>query len=187
MGLIFDEKYFTDTGYPSYKNFPHFRARAGWIEDNLTGSILEIGCAAGYLIDELDFLGIIIEGIDKSPYIVGQAPVSIADRVTLGDIADLSVLFPSQFDWIVSWNVLDCLIDDVNAQQVCNQLNSLGKNQLHVIATDGDHFIAQGYFIQNYAYWRNLLPNAHLIEEMGFVHSSLAFSKVPLSYGRVSL
>lgn len=185
--LSFDEAYFNGNGYGKYQKYPHFKERARWVKDNLTGSILECGCAAGYLIDELDFLGIFIEGIDKSPYIVGNAPVSIADRITIGDIGDLSTLFPSQFDWIISWNVLDCLIDDMNAQQICNQLNTLGKNQLHVLATDGDHFKQQGYFIQNYAYWRNLLPNAHLIEEMGTVNSSLSFSQVPLSFERVSL
>lgn len=186
MPLIFDEKYFTETGYSPYKNSPHFRERARWIEQNLSGTILEVGCAAGYLIDELDFLGITIEGLDKSSYIVGIAPTSIADRITIGDIANLSTFYSSQFEWIISWNVLDCLDSDSHAQQVCSQLNALGKNQLHVIATDGDHFKQQGYFIQNYAYWRNLLPNATIIEEMGRVNSSLSLSKVPLSFGRVS-
>lgn len=186
MPINFDEKYFTETGYSPYRNAPHFQERARWIQENLAGTILEVGCASGYLIDELDFWGIIIEGIDKSPYIVGRAPVSIADRITIGDIADLSTFYSAQFDWIISWNVLDCLDSAAHAEQVCVQLNALSKNQFHVIATDGDHFIQQGYFIQDYAYWRNLLPNAHLIEEMGKVNSTVSFSEVPLSFGRVS-
>lgn len=184
MVLDFDESYFNGgDGYSAYKNYPHFKDRALWVQNNLSGTILEVGCAAGFLIYELDLLGIEIFGIDISSYIISQAPSSIKDRISLLDIIDLTLNSPV-FDWIISWNVLDCLDSDNYARFVAQALNASAKNQLHIIQTDGDEdYIKQGYFIRDYHYWRNLLPFASIVEEMGIVHSSFGFSKIPLSYG----
>lgn len=164
----------------NYQNFPHFKDRAVWIKDNLSGSILEIGCAFGFLIYELNKLGVTAYGLDQSSYALSQAPSEIIDQLALGLIKDLN----TNYDWIISWNVLDCLKDESDALQVAQILTTYATNQLHIIQTDGEEdYTKQGYFIREYDYWRTLLPDAHIIEEMGFVHSSLSFSKIPLSFG----
>jgi len=183
MSLKFDESYFTtnENGMRKYKNFPHFKDRALWIKDNLSGGILEIGCAYGFLIEELNKLGIMIGGIDISEYAISQANTSIKDQVK---VSSASVII-NYYDWIISWNVLDCLQSDEHAFQIAQSLNSHAKNQLHILCMSGKDYIKQGYFVRDYSYWRKLLPNAHLIcYKCGTNYSDL-FSKVPLS-GKVS-
>lgn len=184
LSLNFDEDYFTSKGMSNYRNYPHFRDRAIWIKNNLSGSILEIGCAFGFFIAELKKLGIIAYGIDSSTYALSQVPLEIVTQVSLLDILDLE----THYDWIISWNVLDCLQSEAHALQRAQILKTYANNQLHVIQTDGsEDYTKQGYFIRDYDYWRILLPNASIIEQMGFVHSSFNFSKIPLSFGSVSL
>lgn len=186
--LTFDDDYFNNKGYSSYQNFPHFAQRAQWISQNLSGSILEIGCAHGYLMTELKALGVIIQGVDRSSYVESQKESGVAGNITIADIKDM-VLTKDQYDWIISWNVLDCLSDDVSAQETANVLNGGSINQLHIISMSGDHFIAQGYFIRDYNYWRALLPDAVLIryeDKRVYNPAGKSLSKIPLCWGLVS-
>lgn len=183
--LTFDEDYFINgIGYRNYSNYPHFKQRAEWIRDNLSGSILEVGCAAGYLIFEAYKLGIAISGIDKSKYIVDQSPSEIVSQIVLGDVVNIDSEL--HFDWIISWNLLDCLDDDIHAENVADVLNSIGSNQLHVLCMSGQKYADEGYLIRDYVYWHGLLPEAHLVSfENKKVYNS-SFSKIPLCWGQVT-
>lgn len=187
--MIFDEKYFKGDGYGDYINYPHFHQRAQWILQNLSGDILEIGCAHGYLMKELQTLGVIIDGVDKSSYVDSKSVVEVKGNILIADIKDV-FLATNQYDWIISWNVLDCL-DDVSAQEIADILNSGGVNQLHVVlmSEKNNDYTKQGYFIRDYDYWRGLLPNAILVRyEDGKVFNPTGenFSKIPLCWGEVS-
>ena len=161
--MIFDEEYFSSVGYTKYRNFPHFRERAKWIKANLVGSILEVGCAYGYLLYELHKIGVTAVGVDISSYVGTQLLPEISDRVLITDIAD--VVIEEKYDWIVSWNVLDCLDDDQHAIQVAGVLNKGSVDQLHIIqmCERENNYTDQGYFIRDYNYWRSLLPSAYLV------------------------
>lgn len=159
----FDEDYFKGGHYHLYQNYAHFRERATWTANNLSGSILEVGCAYGYLILELDKLGISISGVDLSSYAVGNADKSITSRIVIGDIADQKYS-SNNFDWIISWNTLECLRDDQHAEAVASVLNNAAKSQLHIISMVGNSnsasYLLNGYFMRSLEYWRKLLPDA---------------------------
>lgn len=160
--LTFDESYFTtkEEGMKDYQNFSHFKERAFWVRDNLSGTILEVGCAFGFLVYELGKLGVESWGLEQSSYALSQSPPENAGKLTLGDIVDLK----TSYDWIISWNVLDCLPDDSHASLVAQALNTYAKNQLHVICMSGQQYTDQGYFIRDYDYWRFLFPDAYLVD-----------------------
>lgn len=190
MAIIFDETYFNgDQGYKEYKKYIHFTERALWVSNNLTGKILEIGSAYGYLLEELFNIDdkIDIAGIDISSYAVSQAHSSIASKITTVDIKDITT---SGYDWVISWNVLDCLDDETHASQVAEKLNAIGVNQYHVLSMSGERYTKQGYFIRDYSYWRNLLPNASLVDyETGIVYTpdgKMEKAQVPLCWDKVS-
>ena len=188
--MDFDATYFNgESGYKQYQNYPHFVARALWVSNNLQGKILELGSAYGYLLEELFNIdeSIYIRGVDKSAFAKSQADLSIKDKIYTVDIANADI--QTQYDWIISWNVLDCLDSKAHAIVVANTLNSTRANQLHVLSMEGDKYRELGYFIHDYTYWRSLLPNAILIcAECNKVYNptEFKFSQIPLHSGKVT-
>ncbi len=190
MPIIFNEKYFNEDGYGGYKNYPHFALRADWINKNLTGNILEIGSAFGFLIEELSLLNIEIEGIEKSEYAVSQNNSSIKNKITTKDVVN-HIFLTDEYDWIISWNTLDCLDDETHAENVASTLNKGTKNQLHIISMhenpNSPSYIRDGYFMKSSKYWCNLFPNAILVcSECRKVYNptSFDFSKIPLHFNK---
>ena len=51
--------------------------------------VLEIGCAKGFLVEDLREQGVDAWGIDISPYAIGEAPEGVAPYVSVGDVYDL--------------------------------------------------------------------------------------------------
>lgn len=183
--MNFDEEYFNTIGYKNYRNYPHFRQRAEWIKNNLSGGILEIGCAYGFLIEELNKLGIMIGGIDISEYAISQASILLKDQVK---VSSASVII-NYYDWIISWNVLDCLDSESHAKEVADVMNAASNNQLHIISMIDlkEKYTNLGYFIRDAAFWKILLPNAVLVDcESGAVYNPTAFkfSQIPLHTGK---
>lgn len=162
MSIEFDEAYYTETGYSQYQDYPHFAKRAEWISENLSGNILEVGCGYGYLLHHLSLLGKENFGIDSSAYAEGQADTNVKARFEKIDIKDYSVA--TKFDWCVSWNVLDCLIDETDALAITTKIKTFATNQLHIICMSGQRYTDQGYFIKDYTYWRTLLPDTYLVD-----------------------
>ncbi len=189
MPITFNEEFFNgDIGYQEYKNYPHFHDRAFWIKSNLSGRILEIGSAHGFLIEELNSMGMQIEGIEKSEYAVSQVDSSINNKIITKDVVDHTFL-TDEYDWIISWNTLDCLDDDTHAENVASILNKGAKNQLHIISMhespNSPSYIRDGYFMKTSKYWRNLFPDAILVcSECRKVYNptSFDFSKIPLHF-----
>jgi len=75
-------------------------------------SVLDVGCAKGYLVYLLDQLGIDAYGVDISSYAIAQAPLKIAHRLYhLDAVEDKFPFGDSQFDLITALEVfehLDC-------------------------------------------------------------------------------
>lgn len=188
MAIIFNEKYFNEDGYSNYKDYLHFVQRAKWINTNLSGNILEIGCGYGYLLHHLNLLGKENFGIDGSIYVESKVDTDIKAKFEKIDIKDYSV--EVKFGWCVSWNVLDCLVDEVDAIAITTKIKTFATNQFHVICMSGKHFTEQGYFIRDYAFWRNLLPDAYLIDygkRIVYVpNGRKKLSNIPLCWGMVS-
>lgn len=67
-------------------------------------SVLDAGCAMGFLVEKLRGLGVSAFGIDISEYAIGKVDPSIQPFVRLGSIAET---FPRQYDLIVSIEVLE--------------------------------------------------------------------------------
>lgn len=68
---------------------------------------LELGCAAGAVIQCLAELGITSEGVEISSMAIGQAPPSIRERIHQGDVLDLAL--PSSYDLVFGLDVFEHL------------------------------------------------------------------------------
>ena len=114
----FDEAYFTGRssyGYAGgytpeilkeYDCYTRFEEDAKLISDLGVKSYLEIGCACGYLMEELIKHGIKVKGWDVSEYIIKKADSRVRPFIELKDIKEIVSLPDKSFDLAHVSNVL---------------------------------------------------------------------------------
>lgn len=108
----FDEGYFTGkhpAGYEGgylkhalrdYYCYTDFEEDAKFIKNLGVKSYFEIGCACGYLMEELLKLGIKVKGWDVSEYIIKKADPSVRPFIELKDIKEITKLPDKSFDLV---------------------------------------------------------------------------------------
>lgn len=102
---------------------------------------LEIGCAKGFLVQDLNDLGVDAYGIDVSDYAINTAEDSavisrpdLADKFTVGNALDLLPTYKKGFFNVLftRWT-LECFSDDDLALLI-EEMNRVTKNQqIHII------------------------------------------------------
>lgn len=188
MTITFDESYYRGSfvanpnpaGYDNYnentyfdENFASlaskFIAKFGSIGVALAGKkVLVVGCAYGYLVQELVNLGVDAYGMDISTFAISQAPSSISSRVMVGDVrvaADLTAvkIFAgltgnNKFALIIDEDMLCCLTDAeatafcVAARKICSYLCHLVTIGAHLITWYNYHTITE---------WKSILDTAN--------------------------
>jgi len=208
--MEFNEAYFNngDTGYDDYKDYPHFLERAQWIRDfyNLNKfkkNILIAGCAYGFTVKHLQsFVGFDDNtfGVESSFYcqsIQDPTIVNLSDY----DLNNSSWVIPNFFDMICSWNVLDCLASETDAETIVGLMNTSKALQIHIICCTEDiknaqNYIGDGYFIKPLSYWQNLITvdgsiiveyetrNVYVLDGSTWVLTTAL--NIPLSWGLMS-
>ncbi|MFH1583203.1 MAG: class I SAM-dependent methyltransferase [Candidatus Falkowbacteria bacterium] len=109
----FDKAYFTgkhpagyEDGYEKnilegdYGCYSSFKKAAKFIKDLGVKDYLEIGCACGYLMEELMKYGIRVTGWDVSEYIINRADPSVRPFMELKDIKEIVSLPDKSFDLV---------------------------------------------------------------------------------------
>lgn len=163
MSELYDATFFNGRVYLDYDGYKYlhkgkaqFLARLG-----VTGNVLEIGCGYGYMVDELNLIdGIVATGIDVSSYAVSRST---------SDVTELNIKaldFEIQdYDWIVSFNVLDNAQSDAEAQAVADILNGSSAKQIHIVIMPNfqnqDHYFHQ-IIMKDSDWWLSLYDNSNV-------------------------
>lgn len=164
MSLAFDEIYYKENNL--IEDSPKYLLRAKFIRDVLkTKKVIVLGGGVGYLAKYLNEMDIVAYSLDRSDYAYENrvSPYHVKD--------DIKNLYTYQFfqeaDLIVSWSVLDCLRDNIDAKISSGVLNEFKGEQLHIFScsenSNSEKYIKDGYFIQSHDYWKSLLPKANLV------------------------
>lgn len=102
-------------------------------------SVLEVGCAYGFIIEYLRSRTPPIEayGIDVSSYAHSQAHPSLAQPyITVGDaLPILQTYSRNQLDWLISRHFFECL-DDAVIQPTIDAMDFCSRNMIHIIGTN---------------------------------------------------
>jgi predicted SAM-dependent methyltransferase len=106
----FDEEYFTagTTGYKGYEDFPINEYKVEKILRCKPKSVLEVGCANGFIVEKLNSLGIPAWGIDVSKYAVENRA---HPNVIEGDVLDIPFK-DCYFDFVYSSDMLEHVPED---------------------------------------------------------------------------
>ncbi len=113
----FDKEYFSSGSYKNYKKeadrwVPHVAGKINKIIGDKAANILDIGCAHGYLIAELqDKYQHSVRGIDFSLYAVKKSEPSVRNKISQGDILNLPFK-KNSFDVVISLDVINYLEDN---------------------------------------------------------------------------
>lgn len=128
-------------------------------------TVLDIGCAYGYLVEALRKKGVEAYGIDVSEYAINQSEESIRPYLKCMSALDgLPENFPKQYDLLVSIEMIEHLYEEDGLKLIAKI--SEYSNQVLLSSTDSDfddptHFNVQPkeYWVEKFAhhsYLRNL-------------------------------
>lgn len=107
-----------------------FEGQAKWLVKNydLKGTLLDVGCAKGFLVGYLRDLGVDAYGLDWSEYAVSSAEDRLKPYLSVGDAVDIS----DHYDWIISARFMICL-EQKGIKKLVKVFNEHSENQLHFI------------------------------------------------------
>lgn len=136
LSKIFDADYY-ENGISSqksnYKDYSwtrlggEFAKTAQHIKNHFIGltptpsTLLDVGCAKGFLVFSLRNIGIKAIGIDASEYAISSAPEEVKDFIAHGLVEDLETCREGQFDIVTAFDVLEHL-DEKDVPQACKNL-----------------------------------------------------------------
>lgn len=111
---------------PYAREDPHWRRFFGGIADRIVQdfgprTVLDAGCALGFLVEALQARDVEAYGVDLSEFAVSQVAPEVRERCWVGSITDpIPERFPQRYDLIVSIEVLEHLPPEQAGQAVKN-------------------------------------------------------------------
>jgi 2-polyprenyl-3-methyl-5-hydroxy-6-metoxy-1,4-benzoquinol methylase len=127
-----------------------------YLDNNVTGNLLEIGCGAGDYLNKMKNLGWTVQGVEIDPVACQYAQEVNLIKVHQGTVE--SAAYPDNFfDAIVTYHVIEHVHDFVGMLKECHRIiKPKGKV---VIITPNINSWAHHKFKEN---WRGLEPPRHL-------------------------
>jgi SAM-dependent methyltransferase len=179
MKTLYDEEYFErgeETGKSCYKNYrwipeltlPFCKQIVEQLNIEEDESILDFGCAKGYMVKAFRLLNRDARGVDISEYAIESAPVEIKRFVCLTDenCTDLD----GHYDWVIAKDTLEHIsynkIDNVlkRLRVICDKMFCiipLGDGEKYI---ESDNNVDVTHFIKESLEWWNTK-----FENTGFV------------------
>lgn len=131
LSQIYDKDYFENgvgTKKSNYFDYSwarlgsYFQKTAKHIVNKFSpSSVLDVGCAKGFLVKALVELGVDAYGIDASKYAFGEVPEEIKDRISLGMAQELSDK-DNSFDVVTCFDVLEHIPEEDITKVLSNML-----------------------------------------------------------------
>ena len=156
MNYLFDEEYYmTSCGLP-YNNIQHKlffeRVAECIIRDFHPITVLDAGCAYGYLVAALRDRGVEAYGVDISDYAIAQVRDDIRPFCISGSLTDpLPDELPNKYDLLVNIEILEHLFEDDSL----TALSNLCKYSDRIIFSSSADDITEKthYNVQQIEYW----------------------------------
>lgn len=131
IGERYDERYYAEAlGTPYERGNPHWlrffdAVAAHIVEIAAPETVLDVGCAHGFLVEKLRERGVEAYGFDLSAYAIGQVHESISPYVWQASVTDAldrpaRALAGGRYDLITCIEVLEHLTPDDGAAAIAN-------------------------------------------------------------------
>ncbi len=155
---LFDHDYYAHHCGP----VPYERGRAAWqnhfsvaarsiVEQFAPRRTLDVGCAKGFLVEQLRDLGVEAYGIDVSEYAISQVREDVRPYCRIGSAAEP---FGERYDLITCIEVVEHMPED-QAEQVIQNL-CRHADEIVFSSTSADYAEPTHFNVQQPEYWREL-------------------------------
>ena len=154
-----------DCGIP-YERNSHWLEFFGKIADNIVRdlrptTVLDAGCAMGFLVEALRARGVEAWGIDVSDYAISQVDESVREYCQVGSLADS---LPRRYDLIVSIEVLEHIPAAETAAAIANLCAAT--DRLLLSTTPDDYGEATHHNVQPPETWAAALARESFLREV---------------------
>ena len=168
MDKLFDRYYYESSCGPVYERSPHWLNFFGNIADHIVrkigpATVLDAGCAMGFLVESLRDRGVQAYGIDISDYAIENVRADMKPYCRVGSILEP---FPQKYDLIVSIEVLEHLHKDDGEKAIENLCRA--SDQLLFSSTPIDYREATHFNVQPIEYWTELFAAQQLVRDVDF-------------------
>lgn len=165
---FYDENYYASGCGPVYRRDDHWMTFFGGIAQKMVegiqpGTVLDAGCAMGFLVEQLRGRGVEAWGVDISAYAIEQAHESIRGFVWVGSVTEP---FPKRYDLIVSIEVLEHLPKEAAEQAVINFCQH--SDDVLFSSTPLDYKEATHFNVQPVEYWAELFARQGFFRDVDF-------------------
>ncbi len=128
------ERWFRNDGINSLGEFWKDKAKKLFDTYLLNGKkVLELGCAKGFIVEDLRVMGVNCFGLDASSYAIGKASDIVKPFLTIADArTELAKYGDNAFDVVFSLRFLEC-IPEADLSALINEMNRISKFQFHFI------------------------------------------------------
>jgi len=114
--------------------------------------VLDIGCAKGFMVEDLRGMGVDAYGLDVSPYAIGEADPAVQPYLYTGDARTyLSNFVNNEFQVVFSLRFLECM-PEADIPDLIDEMNRIGRFQFHAIDVDPNPTY---YHAQPLTWWAN--------------------------------
>ena len=166
MSINFNSNYYTgnkDEGYTDYTNVQKFMS--GIVDDieatygSVNGlKVLDVGCAFGYLTNELALRGADVVGLDSSTYAISQAEILFPSLTFVNEDVSNQSERNNFYDLIVGMGIFDCLFTDVERDDAFIELDRVSKNNADIyLLTEEQN---DWYSVRDQTTWLQSMGNA---------------------------
>ncbi|MFH1706134.1 MAG: class I SAM-dependent methyltransferase [Patescibacteria group bacterium] len=140
---FYNDKYFEGKNRVAYDSY----AKAGGLLNTFTDwtnelfkpeSVLDVGCAYGFVVKRFQDLGVPATGVEYSPYAVSRA---VTQEIIEGDVRDLSRFKDNSFDLVIGTELLEHVPED-DLFKAVNEMRRVAKRFVFLlICTAGSEHI----------------------------------------------
>jgi 2-polyprenyl-3-methyl-5-hydroxy-6-metoxy-1,4-benzoquinol methylase len=165
---LYDQHYYAHGCGPEYKRDDHWLTFFGSIAGKIVASIqpktvLDAGCAMGFLVEQLRVRGVEAWGMDVSEYAVQNVHESIHDYIWVGSVTEP---FPRKYDLITTIEVLEHLPKEASEQAVTNLCQHT--EDILFSSSPLDYKEATHFNVQPVEYWAELFAQQGFYRDVDF-------------------
>jgi hypothetical protein len=165
---LFDALYFSTSCGRPYQRDVEWLSFFGAVADQIVrrihpGTVLDVGCAWGFLVESLRDRSVQAFGVDISPYAIGCAHPNIQPYCRVGSI---TASFPQRYDLIVCIEVLEHLYPDEAVQAVANLCRY--SDDILFSSTPFDREEKTHFNVQTPDYWAGLFAQHGFFHDLDF-------------------
>lgn len=163
--IVYDINYFFNNSKEGYSDYTDTEKWVSGIVDDIESvygsvsglDILDVGCAFGYLTNELASRGAVVIGVDSSAYAISQAQIFFPTLDFRVESIDNLSITNNKIDLIVALGIFDCLANQIEIDNSMIELDRVlrAQGKMYILSSEESNW----YTVLTSTSWQSSLSN----------------------------